>query len=294
VAENGFHIEKASPTGFCSGVRRAVTVLERTATERGPLQTLGPAVHNRQVVEKLAGMGVTVAAGLDKITGTTVAISSHGASPATLDEVAKRGLQLVDTTCPIVHRAQVAAKRLAKAGFLVVIFGDAEHPEVKGLLGWAGARSLATTNARDLTESGIWPRKLGVLSQTTQNAPMYIKFVKDLIDMAGSRFTEISIINTICGATQKRQMAAARLARRTDLMIVVGGWDSSNTRRLAEICQADGVETHQIETAGEIDAGWLKGKRRVGVTAGASTADSAVDEVVARLRQMSGGEGTPR
>ncbi len=260
--------------------------------ERGPLQTLGPAVHNRQVVEKLAGMGVTVAGGLDKITGTTVAVSSHGVSPTTLEEVAKRGLQLVDTTCPIVHRAQVAARRLAKAGFLVVIFGDAEHPEVKGLLGWAGVRSLAAMDVRAVAELKTWPKKLGILSQTTQNAAMYLKFVKDLIDAAGGRFTEISIMNTICGATHKRQMAAAKLARKTDLMMVVGGWDSSNTRRLAEICQADGVETHQIETASEIEASWLRGKRRVGITAGASTPDSAVDEVVARLKQLSEGKGT--
>lgn len=292
MARSGFVIKKAAPMGFCSGVRRAVAILERTAGERGPFQTLGPAVHNRQVVEKLAGMGVTVAGGPDKVSGTTVAVSSHGVSPGTLDELAKRGLQLVDTTCPIVHKAQAAARRLAGQGFFVIIYGDVDHPEVRGLMGWAGARCLATTNVNDVAGLETRPRRLGILSQTTQNATMYLQFVKDLVDMAGDRFTEIIIVNTICSATNKRQVAAARLAQRTDLMIVVGGRDSSNTRRLTEICGAEGVETHHVEIANEIKASWLQGKKRVGITAGASTPDSAVDEVIARLKQLSEGNKT--
>jgi 4-hydroxy-3-methylbut-2-enyl diphosphate reductase len=287
MTKKSLHVEKASIMGFCSGVRRAISILERKAAEAGPLQSLGPAVHNRLVVEKLAARGVGVAEGPDRIIGSTVAIPSHGIGPATLEELRKKGLRLVDTTCPIVRKAQMAAKNLAKAGFFVVIFGDPEHPEVRGLLGWAGTESLAVTDVQPVAKLENWPKKLGVLSQTTQNSAQFVRFIQGLLDIAQGKFAEIRIINTICATTHRRQEAAAKLTHKSDLMIVVGGKDSSNTKRLAEICRAGGVETHHVETAQEIEASWLSGKRRIGVTAGASTPDSSVDEVIARLKELS-------
>ncbi|MBI4332781.1 MAG: 4-hydroxy-3-methylbut-2-enyl diphosphate reductase [Chloroflexi bacterium] len=280
------HIEKSSLMGFCSGVKRAVTILEREARERGPLQTLGPAVHNRLVVERLASLGVGVAAGPDEITGDRAAIPSHGAAPQVLDDLKSKGVGLVDATCPIVHKAQLAAEKLGKAGFFVVVFGDAGHPEVKGLLGWAGSRSLAARDVSALSRLEKWPRKIGILCQTTQSADDFRQFVKAILDLAGDRFAEVRIINTVCNVTHRQQEAAGKLAARVDLVLVVGGKTSSNARRLAERCQAGGVETRQIEEAGEIDPEWLRGKKRIGITAGASTPDWSVDEVIARVMEL--------
>lgn len=277
--------------GFCSGVRRAVTILESAAKAEGPVQTLGPAVHNRPVVEKLARLGVTVAPSIDVITGTRAAVPSHGAAPEVTGELAKRGFQVVDATCPIVHRAQLAAKQLGEASFLVVVFGDAEHPEVKGILGWAGPNSLAAKDVSTVKKLDKWPRKIGVVAQTTQSSGAFRQFVKDLLDLAKSRFTEIRILNTVCEVTHRQQEAAARLAKKVDLMLVVGGKTSSNTQRLAEKCEAAGTETRRIETADEIEASWLRDKKSVGVTAATSTPEWSIDEVIARVRELSGSPG---
>ncbi len=280
-------IEKASAMGFCSGVRRAVTVLERAAETGGPLQTLGPAVHNRPVVDRLALLGVTVAPSPDKITGSRAAIPSHGASPEVTAELTKRAVQVVDATCPIVHRAQLAAQQLGKEGFLVVVFGDAEHPEVRGILGWAGPNSLAARDVLPLKKLAKWPRKIGVVAQTTQSSGAFRQFVKDLLDLARSRFNEIRVVNTVCEVTHRQQEAASKLAKHVDLMLVVGGTTSSNTRRLAESCEAAGAETRRIETADEIEASWLQGKKSVGVTAATSTPEWSIDEVIARIQELS-------
>ncbi len=276
-------VEKAKEMGFCFGVRRAIDIVERAARQDGPLDSLGAIVHNRRVVERLAACGVRVVESLDEVKGGVVAITSHGVGPEVFQEIRSRRLGVVDATCPFVRRAQAAAQKLAKAGFSVVIFGDADHPEVRGLLGWAGEKGCA------MEQFAPWwsklPRRLGILSQTTQSPASFAQFVGELIDTTLVEVDELRIVNTICTATRRRYAAARRLASRVDLMLVVGGRDSANTRRLAEICRSSGVETHHIEAAGEIDPSWLGGRRRIGVTAGASTPDQAVDEVVFRLEE---------
>lgn len=258
-----------------------MTILELAAAKNGPVQTLGPAVHNRPVVDRLASLGVTVAEGMPA--GHRVAVPSHGAPPETFQQLAGDGRQVVDTTCPIVRKAQVAARKLAEDGFFVLIYGDAAHPEVKGLLGWAGSQSLATRDVPALAKLG---RKIGIIAQTTMNSAAFGDFVRKALETAGDKFAEIRIVNTICGITHRQQQAAARLAPGVDLMLVVGGKSSSNTRRLAEMCQAAGTETRQIETAAEIDDAWLRGKKRIGITAGTSTPDWSVEEVVSRIQDL--------
>lgn len=273
-------IEKAAELGFCTGVRRAINILDRAGRELGPLSTLGPVVHNQQVMESLARRGISVAQGVDHIPGDIVAISSHGVSPQLVERLRERGLRIVDTTCPFVRRAQAAARRLASAGFFVILFGEGSHPEVEGVLGWAGGRGLATLDVPRLEGA---QRRVGILSQTTQSFAGFTRFVADFLDSNLSTLSELRIINTICDATRKRQRSALELAKRVDLMLVVGGHDSANTHRLAEICTATGVDTHLIERAVEIDPLWLRDRHRIGVTAGASTPDQAVEEVMARL-----------
>jgi len=278
-------IEKAARTGFCFGVRRAINTLEKIARERGGMETLGAVVHNQQVLQKLSEIGVKVVNNVDDIKGNTVVTSSHGVSPALEDELRSRNIEVISTTCPFVRRAQVAARRLAESGFFVIVYGDAGHPEVKGILGWAQGRGLASIEEEAVRKLESMPRRIGILSQTTQVPAYYTDFTRKIIDLALNKDSEIRIIDTICHDIRQRQAAALELAHRADLMLVVGGRSSANTNRLAELCSRV-TQTHLIETAEEIQTGWIKGKNLIGVTAGASTDERTVDEVMKRLEKM--------
>ncbi len=275
-------IQQADKTGFCFGVRRAIDILEKVARERGGVETLGAVVHNEQVLERLAGLGVKVVRDVDSVRGDTVVTSSHGISPEIEGKIKDRHLEVVSTTCPFVHRAQVAARRLAEAGFLVVIYGDAEHPEVKGILGWTRGRGIAAIDEGFLSCLEKIPRRIGILSQTTQVPDRFTEFAKKVLGAGFARDSEFRIIDTICHDIRERQAAALRLARQVDLMLVVGGHHSANTNRLAELCGAI-TETHLVQTAADIRPSWLVGKERIGVTAGASTDERTVDEVLRAL-----------
>ena len=275
-------IEKADKVGFCFGVKRAIDVLEKVACERGGVETLGAVVHNRQVLQKLAAIGVKVAKNVDDIRGDVVVTSSHGISPQLEEEIKDRNIEIISTTCPFVLRAQVAARRLAEAGFLVIIYGDAEHPEVRGILGWTKGRGLAALDDKFIARLDQIPRRIGILSQTTQVPTHFTDFVKKLIDTVFTRDSEMRIIDTICHDIRERQAAAIELAGQMDLMLVVGGHHSANTNRLAELC-SQVTETYLIETAAEIQPSWLEGKCRIGVTAGASTDEQTVNEVLKSL-----------
>jgi 4-hydroxy-3-methylbut-2-enyl diphosphate reductase len=275
-------IQQADKVGFCFGVKRAIDILEKVARERGGVETLGAVVHNEQVLERLARLGVKLAKDVDSIQGDIVVTSSHGISPQLEEKIRERHIGIISTTCPFVRRAQQAARRLAEAGFFVVIYGDAEHPEVKGILGWTKGRGIAAMDETFLSRLSHVPRRLGILSQTTQVPDQFTDFIKKLIDAAFTRDSEIRIIDTICHDIRERQAAALRLARQVDLMLVVGGHHSANTNRLAELC-ATATETHLIETAEEIQPAWLEGKRHIGITAGASTDEQTVNEVLKAL-----------
>jgi 4-hydroxy-3-methylbut-2-enyl diphosphate reductase len=278
-------IEKTREIGFCYGVKRAIELLERLAGERGGVETLGAVVHNQQVLQRLAEIGIKVVPSIDDIKGTTVAISSHGASPEVEEELQARNIEIINTTCPFVQRLQKAARRLAEAGFFVIIYGDADHTEVKSVLGWAGGKGVATLDEKLVAKLEPLPRRLGVLSQTTQIPAHFTGFVKRLIDSVFSRDSELRVIDTICHDIRRRQAEALDLAGRVDLMLVIGGRGSANTNRLAELCSAV-TETHLIETAEEISPDWFKGKERIGVTSGASTAQQTIDDVLARLEGL--------
>jgi 4-hydroxy-3-methylbut-2-en-1-yl diphosphate reductase len=275
-------IEKAAGTGFCSGVQRAIDILERVAGERGGVESLGAVVHNRQVMQRLAGKGVKVVDSIDDIAGNAVVTSSHGVGPDVEERLRARNIEVISTTCPFVKRAQTAARRLAESGFFVVVYGDAAHPEVRGILGCTQGKGMATLDPAAVGALDPMPRRLGLLAQTTQVPADFAAFAKKVIDLALHRDSEIRIIDTICHDIRGRQAAALELARRADLMLVVGGRHSANTNHLAKLC-ANITETHLIETAAEIEPGWLEGKELIGVTAGASTAGQDVDAVIARL-----------
>ena len=276
-------IEKAKGIGFCFGVRRALNILEKAARELGTVETLGAIVHNQPVLDRLSSIGVRIASGVDDIRGNLVAISAHGTSPQIEQEIRSLKINVINTTCPFVHRAQIAARRLARAGFFTIVYGDASHPEVKGVLGWAGDTGIATVDVSLVTELKPLPRRLGLLSQTTQIPANFNEFTKQLIDHALGKDSELRIVDTICHDIRDRQSQALELARRVDLMLVIGGHNSANTNRLAQLC-SEVTRTYLIETADEIQTSWLKGKHHIGITAGASTADETIDEVITRLK----------
>jgi 4-hydroxy-3-methylbut-2-enyl diphosphate reductase len=216
-----------------------------------------------------------------------VVTSSHGVSPDLEERIRARHSKVISTTCHDVRHAQAAAKKLAESDFFVIVYGDAAHPEVKGILGWAKGRGLATTDEKVVAALDPLPRRLGVLSQTTQVPARFAEFVKKIIDLALTKNSEIHIVDTICHDLRERQAAALELAHRADLMLVVGGHSSANTNRIAELC-ARVTETHLIETAADIKSSWLRGKKHIGVTSGASTAEDTVDEVIKKLKEMTG------
>ena len=281
------NIQKARELGFCFGVRRAVGIIEQETNRGSKIVTLGPIVHNKTVAARLKGLGVEVVDSVDEIKGGTVAVSSHGVSPAVLERICQISDKVIDTTCPIVRSAQKVARRLAVAGFGVIIFGEALHPEVRGLLGWVGENSLASQDADSVRLDGL-PKRIGIIGQTTQTQDDFTAFVSRLAQRLLPQTRELRIVNTLCRETQKRQSAAGEIAAASDLMIVVGGHNSANTRRLAEVCSTV-VETHHIENADEINTNWLRGKQTVGITAGASTPDEAISQVIDRIRSITGG-----
>ncbi|MBI2836669.1 MAG: 4-hydroxy-3-methylbut-2-enyl diphosphate reductase [Chloroflexi bacterium] len=280
----GLKVEKAAGIGFCYGVRRCIEILEKAAQEHGRIDSLGAPVHNQQVLDRLAQNGVQIADTVDEVSGDIAAISAHGVGPQVEAELRRKSRQVINTTCPFVHRAQLAARRLARAEFFVIVYGETEHPEVKGILGWANNQGLATMDETLARETKL-PRRLGILSQTTQILPHFTGFAKAMIDLALVKDGEIRVIDTICHDIRSRQKSTIDLAGRVDAMVVVGSSSSANTRHLVDYCSAV-KKTYLVQSAGEIQSDWFKGCQHIGVTSGASTPDETIDEVVKRLETI--------
>ncbi|MFA6347482.1 MAG: 4-hydroxy-3-methylbut-2-enyl diphosphate reductase [Dehalococcoidales bacterium] len=278
-------IKRAEGIGFCLGVRRAVDIVERVAAERGNVETLGAIVHNQPVLRKLAKKGVSVVKDIADVKGKVVITSSHGVSPEVAEDIKKKEIEPIDTTCPFVKRAQITAERFAKDGFFTIVYGDAAHPEVKGILGRTNGKGIATTDVESLLKTESLPRRLGILSQTTQIPDSFAEFIKKLLVSPLFKDAELRVADTICHDIRQRQINSLELAKECDLVLVVGGHTSANSRHLVELCSTV-TPTYLVETADEIDSEWLNGKEYVGVTSGASTDESTIDEVVARLNEL--------
>ncbi len=274
-------VEIARDAGVCYGVERALKLAAEAALSNETVHTLGPLIHNPQAVLGLKDRGVEVAAALDEIEGGTVIIRSHGVDPAIIDDAARRGLDVIDATCPFVSAAHKCARELAEGGYGVVIVGEEEHPEVEGIMAHAGGRAIVVQSAEDLPDE-LPARRVGVVVQTTQPPARLEAVVAALLP----HVTELRVCNTICDATAKRQAAAEELAREVDVMIVVGGHNSGNTTRLAEISRTQNSRTHHVETSAELDPSWFEGAETVGVTAGASTPDEQMADVVSAIETV--------
>ncbi|MBR5259091.1 MAG: 4-hydroxy-3-methylbut-2-enyl diphosphate reductase [Eggerthellaceae bacterium] len=278
-------VVRASKAGACYGVQRALDMAHGVLAEGSCAYTLGPLIHNPLVVEELEQRGARVAKNLDEVQGecATVIIRSHGVTPQVRDAVLERGYQLVDATCPHVARAQQGAAELAEAGCRVVILGEADHPEVEGLRAYAeeaGGKVDVVGGPDDIPDGLYAP--IGVVAQTTQTRENLEAVLAEL----NARGLDPIVKKTICYATRQRQDAAAELASRVDAMVVIGGRNSSNTTRLAEICEATCSRSFHIESADELKAEMFAGCETVGVTAGASTPDSHINAVEEVLRSF--------
>ena len=269
---------------FCFGVKRAISLAERALKKRsGPVFSLGPLIHNRQVVDKLSGKGLSVSKDLKDIKRGTIIIRSHGIAPDVLEKIKRRELSIVDATCPFVKNAQRLAKDLSETGYKVIIIGDKGHPEVKALKNFSGNKTLVITDKNDARELKLKGDKIGIIAQTTQSPKNFLDVISELLK---KDFSEAKIFNTICRDTNMRQESTKRYSKDNDLVIVIGGKNSANTKRLYEICKGMGTPAYHIEDGCEVRSEWLKGKRTIGVVSGASTPRWIVNNVVARLKNI--------
>jgi 4-hydroxy-3-methylbut-2-enyl diphosphate reductase len=273
----------ADKSGFCFGVKRAINTAF-DACGGGAVYCLGPLIHNPQEVERLSKAGVHTVDDFSSLEpGDSLIIRSHGVPPRVLMQAREKGLNIIDLTCPFVGKAQRDAEALKNEGYQVVVIGEKKHPEVQSILGYAGENAVVMEKADD-TEGIRLHHRLGIVAQTTQSYGNFSQIVLKLLRIS----KELKVFNTICNSTKERQDAARILAGQVDLMLVIGGRNSANTARLASVCKEEGKPTHHIEVADEIKDEWLKHTQKIGITAGASTPDWVVEDVLRKLTALGG------
>lgn len=277
----------AKTAGFCFGVERAVNkVYEQIEKTSQPIYTYGPIIHNEEVVKDLEAKGVKLIADRKELEALTegegvIIIRSHGVSREVYEIAEKKGLTIVDATCPFVKKIHRLVERECAAGNQVVIIGNEQHPEVEGIKGWGDAHTVVIQTPEEVED--FVPKagaKLSIVSQTTFN---YNNF-KELVEKFFKKGYDILVLNTICNATQERQVEAKGIASKVDAMIVIGGKNSSNTQKLYEICRKECKNTYHIQTLGDLDPESGNSVRKVGITAGASTPKKIIEEVHTNVR----------
>lgn len=272
-------VQIAPNAGFCSGVKRAMKIAHQCAEQDGTYYTLGPIVHNDAVVKSLKDLGIYPIDTLEQVTepGAGVIVRSHGAPRELWEKARQYGINIIDATCPLVKKVQQLVASLREQGYDIIVYGDIHHPEVQGILGWCDQAAVVNSSE----EAARMPKvnKLAIVSQTTKDEKQFYDIVGELLSKAG----EVRIFNTICSATRQRQESGRNLAADVELILVVGDKKSSNTTTLFQECSNTGVPTCLIQSAEDIDPNWLRGVDRVGITAGASTPDWKIKEVVDRM-----------
>jgi len=285
-------VRLAKKIGFCFGVKRAVEMAEAALKSKGPIYSLGSIIHNQQVVEDLSKKGLKVVKDVRKIKSGVVVISSHGISPVVSKSIAKRGIKLIDTTCPFVLNAQRIARSLSDASYNVIIVGDAVHPEIKALVDFVSTDVFVVKGESEARALEIdASEKFIILAQTTQSTDNFLDVVRAVSE---KKPKELRIFNTICRDAEERQEAARLLAGSVDAMFVVGGKSSANTKRLFEVCKKILNNSHLVETEKDLRKRWLDGARTVGVTSGASTPDWIVKRVVNKIQAKDAKEARPK
>ncbi|BAI81544.1 hydroxymethylbutenyl pyrophosphate reductase [Deferribacter desulfuricans SSM1] len=272
----------AEHAGFCFGVERAVGIVEDTANKKSNVITLGPIIHNPQLVNKLKEKGVLPLENIDEVKDVhTVIIRSHGITKDNYELLKNKGVEIIDATCPFVIKAHNSAMKLSKEGYSVIVFGDKNHPEVKGIVSYVEGEYFLVSNSEE-AKNLPFRKKYGLVAQTTQNSQSF----EEVVSVVQDKCDELKVINTICNATTHRQEAAKEVAKQVDMMIVIGGKNSGNTRRLFEICSELCKNTVHIETKDELSEKMFENIEKVGITAGASTPDYLIKDVINYLEEV--------
>lgn len=277
-------IIKAEHMGFCYGVKRAVDLAIKAANDykSSSVYTLGELIHNKQVVERLNRSNIFVCDSIGSASDGVMIVRSHGVGPEVYREADAKGLTVVDATCPDVKKVQMEARMLSDEGRTIIIVGDKDHPEVQSIMKWAGERPIVVSNLCEAQAlDGLV--NVGIVAQTTFISAEFDKIVDAITGIA----KDVVIKKTTCLATSKRQDAAVSVAEKSDVMIVIGGKHSANTCHLAQMCKMRCPDTHHIETVAEFKPEWFEGKSVAGVTAGASTPDWIIEEVITKMEEIS-------
>ncbi len=283
MREKKLKIIKARHTGFCFGVKRAVGSAEKFLVKHKRAYSLGPIIHNPSVVKDLSGKGLEVISDIKKAKGSSLIIRSHGMSPRLKVKAKELSVDMLDATCPFVKRSHAIVTKLKRESYKIIIVGEKNHPEVKALLEVAGVRALVVTGEADLARSSLRDNKIAVVAQTTLSRDMFFRIVESILQLD---CLEYRVFNTICNDVVQRQTEAKTLAKKVDMVFVVGGKISANTRHLAQICKDQGTKTYHIETAKELRPAWLKAQSLVGIVSGASTPADIVEKVVKKLKKI--------
>lgn len=274
----------AKKCGFCPGVKNAINMAEKTLREEKRVYSLGPIIHNKDEVQRLAKAGLKTVENVNEIKSGTVLIRSHGAAPEQIAILKKKGLKIVDATCILVKRVQEIAKKLKDEGYKVVVIGDKNHPEVQAVVGFAEDVVVATerSDLRKLPKNN----KLGIVCQTTQSPECFSEMLCDIVKES---FSELKVINTLCKEAIERQKSAVQLCKQVEVMFVLGGLESANTRKLAELCKKYNKQTFHLQNWKEFDKIEIFGKNIAGVTAGASTPEWIIAEFIENLKAFDTG-----
>ncbi len=277
---NGLEIFVAKSAGFCFGVKRAINMADTCASKNpgAEIYTLGPIIHNPQAVERLEKKNIYAKKSIDEVDGGTVIIRSHGVRQEVYNEAEAKGLKVLDATCPFVKKAQKFVTELTEDGYAVIVVGEKDHPEVRGIISY-GTADVRVVESPEELEGMPRRKKIGILAQTT----LPVEKLEAVVNYCLHRASELKVFNTICNATSIRQEESAELAGMVDRMVVVGGRNSANTRRLADICTSIQPNTVHIEVASELDPAWFAGAHTVGITSGASTPNWIIEEVAETL-----------
>jgi len=270
----------AEHAGFCFGVKRAIEMAEEEA-KTAAIITYGPLIHNAQEVERLGKLGISCGSAGEIPAGQRVMIRTHGVGPQVYQDLEKQGCQVIDATCPYVRKAQQLAVQAMEEGYWVIILGDRDHPEVQGIHAWTGNKARIVRTWQELEGTEL-PERVAVLAQTTEKEERFDELVRYLQE----RVAEVKVLRTICAATKQRQQAVEELARAVDLVLIVGGKHSSNTRKLWEICQRHKVPSYLVEGPEELQEEWFRGVNTVGISAGASTPAWIIEEVIKRMEEI--------
>lgn len=275
----------AKTAGFCFGVKRAVDIaFEMAKKKQKGIYTLGPIIHNPQVIEKLREEGIAPIDDINKPGIKAIIIRTHGIPLQLMNKISEAGYKIIDATCPFVKKAQHYAKLLKEEGYQVVILGDREHPEVQGLMSYAGKDVVVINDKEPLPKI---KHNVGIVVQTTQP----IEALKKLFGRVIEQANDVKVYNTICNSTALRLKETEEMSKRVDIMLVVGGKNSANTTQLAKLCRSLSVPTYHIETSDELNPEWFKGVKKIGITAGASTPDWIIKKVEKKIKDIGGASG---